>query len=199
MKKSLTEKQVLSRQQHQRQSLSAFNTIANKVRQNLEHVYPKRLAQACSDELLFLYEFVRYFQGDDEKILSLLEKSTSTERIKNALFAIFKTGLNFICEYDWLFPMKESVNSIGESSNQQMFRRLNVFVQAIVEAYAEKYEKTNNHSLKNTLFTIDMTMNKKEIEEILEYNCMLLQTVLQRFGPFGITLNGSCLEKPYST
>lgn len=190
MKKSLTERQVEAYQQKQRQSWSQINTISDKVRRNLERVYPKRLAKECSDELLFLYEFVQFFKGDDEKLLNLLGKSDSTELIKNALFGIFKTGLNFICDYDWLFPMQE----INESSKQQMFRRLNVFVQAIIEAYSLTYKKTNNHSLKDALLPIDMNLNKKEIEHVLNHNCMILESVIKRFGPFGITLNGSCSE-----
>ena len=150
------------------------------------------LARECADEVMFILKAGQPYIPNDRvvfirKMLMLLRDS---DHLKSTLFAIFREGLDGICQ-----RIDDIVKIwMREDPNQKLrtVRTLQVFVDAIIEAYEAKYLEFYGVQLRPTMLSMTLGDRENILQLSLEFNCEVLKDAIITLGPDGITLNGAC-------
>lgn len=187
-------------QQSRRKEYALRTLTSTRMRDNMNRlIADPYVARECADEVMFIFDAAnRFISSTSEKRLELLlQYIASTQDLKRALFAIFKAGLNGVCKDTTLaeeIANETHENSIGESDKQHKIREIQVFVDAIREAYAVSFHQKYGVPLEKFLEKVTMDSKEDSLVASFKKNCAHLQQVLQTFGWNGITLNGACVD-----
>lgn len=167
------------------------SSVGDMLRYNMKTIISDpNTARECADEVLFLYDIVKQRQQkDNNKLLKYLLKIRDTSTLKRAIFEIFKAGIDDICAHsteDENTP--PGIKSLTPSrASKRTYRSINVFIQAIIEAYP-------TYNLNTLLDQINVKDDVEYIDYVMQKNCSDLKNVLDSLGPDHIILNGACEE-----